>query len=144
MTLTTTQKSIEQLLTGDRQYQIPDFQRPYVWEEPQAIALVNDLLGAWRTDDGDYFLGSIVLVEHDECDNADIIDGQQRLTSLCILVSLLRHLAGEDACCVSPSRASRVWTNGLASPCATAIGSSLAPSSSATTSTPCWTSMRAL
>lgn len=97
MTLTTTQKSIEQLLTGDRQYQIPDFQRPYVWEEPQAIALVNDLLGAWRTNDGDYFLGSIVLVEHDECDNADIIDGQQRLTSLCVLVSLLRHLAGEDA-----------------------------------------------
>ena len=48
MTLTTTQKSIDALLTGDRQYQIPDFQRPYVWEEPQAIALVNDLLGAWR------------------------------------------------------------------------------------------------
>ena len=31
MTLTTTQKSIDALLTGDRQYQIPDFQRPYVW-----------------------------------------------------------------------------------------------------------------
>mgnify|MGYP002740465353 CR=1 FL=1 len=54
MALSTTQKTIEQLLTGNRQYQIPDFQRPYVWEEQQAIALVNDLLDAWRTNDGDY------------------------------------------------------------------------------------------
>lgn len=97
MTLSTTQKTIEELLTGNRQYQIPDFQRPYVWEEQQAIALVNDLLDAWRTNDGDYFLGSIVLVDHPGGDNVDIIDGQQRLTTLCILVALLRHLAGTDA-----------------------------------------------
>lgn len=97
MTLSTAQKTIEQLLTGNRQYQIPDFQRPYVWEEPQAIALVNDLLDAWRMNDGDYFLGSIVLVDHPGGDNVDIIDGQQRLTTLCIIVALLRHLAGTDA-----------------------------------------------
>ena len=97
MTLTTTQKSIQELLHGDRQYQIPDFQRPYVWEEQQAETLVNDLLGAWRTNDGDYFLGSIVLVQHTSCDDVDIIDGQQRLTTLCILVSLLRHLEEDSA-----------------------------------------------
>jgi len=97
MTLTTTQKSIQELLHGDRQYQIPDFQRPYVWEEQQAETLVNDLLGAWRTDDGDYFLGSIVLVQHPSGDDVDIIDGQQRLTTLCILVSLLRHLEEDPA-----------------------------------------------
>ena len=97
MALSTTQKTIEQLLTGNRQYQIPDFQRPYVWEEHQAIALINDLLDAWRTNDGDYFLGSIVLVEQPSGDNVDIIDGQQRLTTLCVLVSLLRHLVGTDA-----------------------------------------------
>jgi len=67
-----------------------------VWEEQQAIALVNDLLDAWRMNDGDYFLGSIVLVDHPGGDNVDIIDGQQRLTTLCILVALLRHLAGTD------------------------------------------------
>ena len=97
MTLTTTQKSIQELLHGDRQYQIPDFQRPYVWEEQQAETLVNDLLGAWRTNDGDYFLGSIVLVQHPSGDDVDIIDGQQRLTTLCILVSLLRHLEEDPA-----------------------------------------------
>lgn len=97
MTLTTTQKSIQELLHGDRQYQIPDFQRPYVWEEQQAETLVNDLLGAWRTNDGDYFLGSIVLVQHPSGDDVDIIDGQQRLTTLCILVSLLRHLEEDSA-----------------------------------------------
>ena len=97
MTLTTTQKSIQELLHGDHQYQIPDFQRPYVWEEQQAETLVNDLLGAWRTNDGDYFLGSIVLVQHPSGDDVDIIDGQQRLTTLCILVSLLRHLEEDPA-----------------------------------------------
>ena len=97
MTLTTTQKSIQELLHGDRQCQIPDFQRPYVWEEQQAETLVNDLLGAWRTNDGDYFLGSIVLVQHPSGDDVDIIDGQQRLTTLCILVSLLRHLEEDPA-----------------------------------------------
>ena len=51
-------------------------------EEQQAETLVNDLLGAWRTNDGDYFLGSIVLVQHTSCDDVDIIDGQQRLTTL--------------------------------------------------------------
>lgn len=96
MTLSTTQKSIGQLLTGDRQYQIPDFQRPYVWEEQQAITLVSDLLDAWRTDDGDYFLGSIVLVQRPDSDDVDIIDGQQRLTTLCILVALLRHLTTDS------------------------------------------------
>lgn len=97
MTLSTAQRTIEQLLTGNRQYQIPDFQRPYVWEEQQATALVNDLLDAWRTNDGDYFLGSIVLVEQPNGDNVDILDGQQRLTTLCILVSLLRHLEEDPA-----------------------------------------------
>ena len=63
-----------------------------MWEEQQAIALVNDLLDAWCTNDGDYFLGSIVLVDHPGGDNVDIIDGQQRLTTLCILIALLRHL----------------------------------------------------
>ena len=91
MTLSTTQKTIEELLTGNRQYQIPDFQRPYVWEEQQAIALVNDLLDAWRTNDGDYFLGSIVLVDHPGGDNVDVIDGQQRLTTLCAPETPGRH-----------------------------------------------------
>lgn len=96
MTLSTTQKSIRQLLTGDRQYQIPDFQRPYVWEDQQAEALVNDLLSAWRTDDGDYFLGSVVLVQRPDSDDVDIIDGQQRLTTLCILIALLRYLEQDN------------------------------------------------
>ena len=76
MTLTTTQKSIDR--PADRRQAVPrspHFQRPYVWEEPQAIALVNDLLGAWRTNDGDYFLGSVVLVQHPSGDDVDIIDG---------------------------------------------------------------------
>lgn len=97
MTLTTTQKCIDTLLTGDHQYQIPDFQRPYVWDEPQAVALVNDLLGAWRTDDGDCFLGSVVLVQHTNGDDVDIIDGQRRMTTLCVLLALLHHLAGIES-----------------------------------------------
>ena len=50
------------LLSGDRQYRIPDFQRPYVWESEQVETLMADLLEAWRREgEEDYFLGSIVV-----------------------------------------------------------------------------------
>ncbi|MGC9806681.1 hypothetical protein [Schaalia odontolytica] len=54
-----------------------------MWEEQQAITLVSDLLDAWRTDDGDYFLGSIVLVQRPDSDDIDIIDGHSSASRPC-------------------------------------------------------------
>ena len=50
-----------------------------------------------RKTDESYFLGSIVIIEKYRQQQADVVDGQQRLTSLTILIAALTHfLLGED------------------------------------------------
>ncbi len=98
-------KLLESLL-GDAQsfYRIPEYQRPYSWEDEQVEQLLDDLYEAWdkgrinNSQESSYFLGSIVLVEPDI--NAteerqkyfDVIDGQQRLITLIIMSCVIRDL----------------------------------------------------
>lgn len=78
-------------------FQIPPYQRPYSWGGEQVAELIDDLL--WATGDEPpskrppYFLGSIVLIKDPHSPDADVVDGQQRLTTLTILISVLRELA---------------------------------------------------
>lgn len=83
---------------GDRfLHEIPSYQRPYAWTEDEAKQLVADLLEA-MADKGDepYFLGSLVLVKPPGQVNGQVVDGQQRLTTLTILGAVLRDLADDD------------------------------------------------
>jgi hypothetical protein len=80
-------------------FEIPAYQRPYAWEEEQARELLSDVLAAMDNTDvsgGIYFLGSIVLVKLPNDPQAKVIDGQQRLTTLTILLSVLRHLTTDE------------------------------------------------
>ncbi len=75
-------------------FTIPSYQRPYSWTQNETSELFDDLYAFWSSnpDDNDqYFLGSIVLDTSDQ-DNkklAKVIDGQQRLTTLTILFSVI-------------------------------------------------------
>lgn len=73
----------------DDLYQIPRYQRPYSWEESHIDQLVEDLHEAWSKDrESPYYLGSVIMVrEHGE-DRFDILDGQQRLTTLTLLYAI--------------------------------------------------------
>jgi len=76
-------------------FEIPPYQRPYAWEEHQASELLSDILEAMDNSDasgGIYFLGSIVLIKSPTDPQAKVIDGQQRLTTLTILLAVLRDL----------------------------------------------------
>ena len=72
---------------------IPDYQRPYAWSEEQCRTLWNDLLafaipeidGEEFDEDRDYYLGSIVTFRNKE-NKAEVIDGQQRITTLMLLL----------------------------------------------------------
>lgn len=80
------------VFSSDFEFSIPDYQRPYSWGTEQALQLLDDLDGALGRDpDEPYFLGSIVLVRDGER-HAEVIDGQQRLTTLSILFATLRDL----------------------------------------------------
>lgn len=77
-------------------FQIPPYQRPYAWGESEARALFDDVEAALGSAGGKldtappYFLGSIVIIKEDGAVVADVVDGQQRLTTLTLLLAALR------------------------------------------------------
>ena len=86
-------------------FRIPDYQRPYAWTTEQTAELLEDIKHAAATvmrEDGDvkevspYFLGSIVIIKKGDSSLADVVDGQQRITTLTILFCVLRDLASRD------------------------------------------------
>lgn len=96
-------QSVAQLLeTGKTTpFVIPEYQRPYAWSEDQVTVLFDDLweftatLGGSERE-GTYFLGCIVSYENDNKEQ-EIIDGQQRLTSLFLLLrAIYSHLINSD------------------------------------------------
>ena len=81
-------------------FRIPPYQRPYAWTTEQTGELLDDLLYAMRrTEQVDeaspYFLGSIVIIKENEYSSAEVVDGQQRLTTLTILLCVLRELSDD-------------------------------------------------
>lgn len=76
-------------------YIIPDFQRPYSWEKEQCDKLWEDLIDFYENQsskDDKYFLGNIVI--HPLGDAFSVIDGQQRLTTLLLLIKAFHSKAG--------------------------------------------------
>lgn len=87
---------IAKIFSSDFDYVIPSYQRPYAWTPVQAGELFSDLFDFYTKEDRDdtYFLGSIVLIKEEGRPYAEVIDGQQRLTTLTILLSALTQRAG--------------------------------------------------
>lgn len=78
------------IFSSDFDYIIPSYQRPYAWTTVHASELFDDLHGFFlREPEESYFLGSIVLIKDEGIPHADVIDGQQRLTTLTILLAAL-------------------------------------------------------
>ena len=79
-----------------REYQIPMFQREYSWEQEQCETLWDDLIDFHNEKDkkDKYFLGNIVVHPIDESEKFSVIDGQQRLTTLLLLIRALFDNAG--------------------------------------------------
>jgi hypothetical protein len=90
--------SLSKIFSKDFDYYIPAYQRPYAWTEEETETLFDDLLDFFKTEKQDnYFLGSIVLIKEDDKPHADVIDGQQRLTTLTILIAVIAsYLTGDN------------------------------------------------
>lgn len=81
-----------------KQYCIPVFQRDYAWTEEQCTKLFEDIVMAYKKD-RPHFCGSFVyapLGSKKHIDSYIIIDGQQRFTTLYILIKALADLADDD------------------------------------------------
>lgn len=100
------EKNISAIFSDDFAFEVPLYQRPYAWTTENAEELLIDLdtyAGASDITQSDapvdrldpYFLGSIVLIKDQTTPISQVVDGQQRLTTLTILLSVLRHLSDE-------------------------------------------------
>lgn len=101
-TLEAHDKLIREIFEGDYRFEIPDYQRPYAWTIEQATELFDDLYSAMQDarasgTSSQYFLGSIVLIKDDRDPRSFVVDGQQRLSTLTILLAVLRVLMPSSA-----------------------------------------------
>lgn len=86
MNFNTANSTFRQLLGHGLSYHVPPFQRDYSWAEEEWDDLWQDIVGLFD-DDGDsaHYLGYLVLQSSDS-KRFDIIDGQQRLTTLSVMI----------------------------------------------------------
>lgn len=79
---------------ADSYYQIPAYQRPYSWNTEQIEEMWDDIYSAIETGEETYFLGPVILIE--KKGYFEVVDGQQRLTTITILFCVLRDLYLKD------------------------------------------------
>ncbi len=63
-------------------YKIPPYQRAYAWKTEQWEELFNDI----NDNEQGYFLGSIICISSTESEPLEVVDGQQRLTTISLLL----------------------------------------------------------
>lgn len=87
-TIEINKKSVREFLESGRKerFIIPEYQRPYAWTDEEVQTLFDDLVDYTRgKNESPYFLGTIVSY-NSTAKEQEIIDGQQRITTLCLLL----------------------------------------------------------
>ena len=104
--LSINQKSVMELLASkDSNFVVPDYQRPYSWGELECSTLWDDVYNFAIPDNNyslfeesdEYFLGPIVVFKNKDS-KFEIIDGQQRLTTLMLLLRAFYEAFGDTMC----------------------------------------------
>lgn len=90
-----TEFSIKQLLSDDKVYVIPMYQRNYAWNEGEINQLVQDIVDYQQQSHERYYIGTLVVYQRNNGD-FEIIDGQQRFTTLSLLATYLKNLSASD------------------------------------------------
>ena len=77
--------SEQNIFDTDMDYIIPLYQRAYAWEDKQLMQLIEDISDI--TDETNYYIGALIVSKQDN--KYEVVDGQQRLTSLYLLMNCL-------------------------------------------------------
>lgn len=89
--------ALSKIFSSEFEYQIPSYQRPYSWTVEHASGLFEDLYDFYEIESEEsYFLGSIVLIKKEAQPYSEVIDGQQRLTTLTMLFAAICSLAKDE------------------------------------------------
>lgn len=88
------ESSLSDVFAPGEKLRMPPYQRSYSWGETEALDLLGDLQEATDAQIP-HFIGAVVFVHGDEPGILEIVDGQQRLTTLTILLCVLRDLESD-------------------------------------------------
>jgi hypothetical protein len=83
-------KAVEELLSGDKIFTVPKYQRNFAWTKDEVQELWEDVGTAIEGGKPDYFIGTIVTRDQER--SFEIIDGQQRLACLSMIFSAIRNV----------------------------------------------------
>lgn len=114
-TIEVNKQSVKQLLESgkSKKFVIPEYQRPYAWSDEQIQVLFDDLVEyTENNNESTYFLGTIVSYENNNQEQ-EIIDGQQRITTLFLLLravySKLEHSSEKEAVYLKSQIEPAIW-----------------------------------
>src|SRR6476646_5706992 len=88
-------------LNKSDQLEVPIYQRTYSWTRPECLQLWNDVVRAAHDDVSGHFIGSIVYIDTGiyqvtGANTIEVIDGQQRLTTISLLILALTRALESD------------------------------------------------
>ena len=109
-TITAKEQNLDKIFSDDYVFNVPLYQRPYAWTTEQVDELLDDLTDAMKRDSEPYFLGSVVLIKSDGDAKSEVVDGQQRLTTLTMLLCALRDVSDDPK--IVQELDKRVWEIG--------------------------------
>ena len=89
--LSSKQFSLDKIIEGKQYFSIPIYQRLYVWKEEQILKLLQDIKTAIEDKKENYYIGSLIVLKADD-DRYDLIDGQQRFTTIFILFRTIQEM----------------------------------------------------
>jgi hypothetical protein len=81
---------ISKYLATSKIIRVPEFQRSYAWTEDEVSQLWNDIVEAIQNNKSEYFIGPIVVKT--SASHLELIDGQQRLITALIIISIIRRI----------------------------------------------------
>lgn len=94
-------KPVADLLNGEEKYHflIPSYQRGYRWEEKQVLDMLNDIkqfADDGKSDNTTYYLQPLVVKATSEQNEWEVVDGQQRLTTMLLILKRIMRKLNED------------------------------------------------
>lgn len=96
--ITAKECALHEVFSPMYEFKIPPYQRPYAWTTEESGQLVEDLYSSYMSNpNNNYFIGSIILIKaKDNEPSSDVVDGQQRLTTLTIILSAIVYLFSDE------------------------------------------------
>jgi hypothetical protein len=97
-------KTVENVLKLE--LNIPEYQRPYRWHVKNVTILLDDIMKSWKDLKSAYRIGSLILHrDNEDGNNLKIVDGQQRITTLLLIL----HSLSEE---IKPGKNDKKWKIG--------------------------------